>query len=185
MDVVTALKIEQTGPDRLSSLSGRAESKFGTLAHCCYSLGGMVIFTWAAFHLNLNLASTGFLYLILVVLTAVYGGFLEATVTSLAAATCLNFFFDPPIFTFSVSDSANWVAFGAFEFTALVISRLTSREHVTAAKAFDIPEKSDRADIHLLLRRVSQSSSHQGTAHFCSTLRYCANRDLAAPDGLL
>jgi two-component system sensor histidine kinase KdpD len=105
------------------------------LAHSCYSLTGLVVFTWVAFTLRFNLATTGFLYLILVVLTAVYGGFFEATVTSLAAALCLDFFFEPPIFTLSVSDSANWAAFGAFEFTALVISRLTSREHMTAAKA--------------------------------------------------
>jgi two-component system sensor histidine kinase KdpD len=152
MNVVTAQKTEVKEPDLLDRRSGSTEPRVRTLANAGCSLAGMAALTWVAFHLQLNLASTGFLYLILIVLTAVYCGFLEATVTSIAAATCLNFFFDPPIFNFSVTDTANWVAFGAFEFTALVISRLTSREHMTAANA--LVRQSESEQLYETARRI-------------------------------
>lgn len=53
------------------------------------------------------------------------GGFWFATVISVVSALCLNYLFAPPVFSFSISDPANWVALGAFELTALVISRLS------------------------------------------------------------
>jgi K+-sensing histidine kinase KdpD len=73
------------------------------------------------------------LYLVVVVLAALYGGFWQATVVSVAAAACLNYFFVPPIFSFANSP-ANWVALGAFEFTALVISRLSQRAQLQAGR---------------------------------------------------
>ena len=98
------------------------------------SLIGLAVCTWLSFHFGQGFAFTGFLYLVLVVLTALYSGFWLATVISIAAAASLNYFFVPPIFSFANSP-ANWVALGAFEFTALVISRLSLRAQVRAAEA--------------------------------------------------
>ena len=63
-----------------------------------------------------------------------YGGFWQATLVSIAAAMCLNYFFIPPVFSFENSPE-NWIALGAFEFTALVISRLSLREQLRAKEA--------------------------------------------------
>jgi len=98
------------------------------------ALVGLAACTWVSFHLGQNFAFTGFVYLVLVVFAALYGGFLQATVVSIAAAACLNYFFAPPIFSF-VNSPANWVALGAFEFTALVISRLSLRAQLQAKEA--------------------------------------------------
>ena len=84
-------------------------------------LAGGIACTWLSFRFGQGFAFTGFLYLILVVLVALYGGFWQATVISVTAAACLNYFFVPPIFSF-VNSPENWVALGAFEFTALVIA---------------------------------------------------------------
>jgi two-component system sensor histidine kinase KdpD len=84
--------------------------------------------------LGQGFAFTGFLHLVLVVLAARYGGFWQATLVSVAAAACLNYFFVPPIFSF-VNSPANWVALGAFEFTALIISRLSLSEKQRALEA--------------------------------------------------
>jgi len=101
----------------------------GTLA-----LAAVGVCTWGSFRLGQSFAFTGFLYLVFVVLTALYGGFWQATVISIAAAACLNYYFVPPIFSFANSP-ANWVALGAFEFTALVISRLSQRARLEAIEA--------------------------------------------------
>jgi two-component system, OmpR family, sensor histidine kinase KdpD len=95
---------------------------------CCLTLSGVGICTWASFGLGQGFAFTGFIYLVFVVLTAMWGGFRSATLVSVISAACLNYFFVPPIFSF-VNSPENWVALGAFEFTALVISQLSHRAH--------------------------------------------------------
>jgi two-component system sensor histidine kinase KdpD len=98
------------------------------------ALAAVAACTWGSFRLGQTSAFTGFLYLVLVVLAALYGGFWQATVVSIAAAACLNYYFVPPIFSFANSP-ANWVALGAFEFTALVISRLSLQAQARARDA--------------------------------------------------
>ena len=108
--------------------------------------------TWLAFSLDLNFASAGFLYLFLVVVTALYGGFWAATVSSIVAVFCLNYFFVPPVFSFAVTHPENWVALGAFEFTALTISRLSHRAQSRAAEA--IAEHNDSQHLYEAAQRL-------------------------------
>jgi two-component system sensor histidine kinase KdpD len=97
-------------------------------------LAGVILCTWTAFHFGQSFAFTGFVYLVPVVFAAMYGGFWQATLVSIAAAMCLDYFFIPPIFSFENSPE-NWIALGAFEFTALVISRLSLRAQSRAREA--------------------------------------------------
>jgi two-component system, OmpR family, sensor histidine kinase KdpD len=124
----------------------RTRSKLGGLRAFCFVLAGMGVCTWLAFQVGLNLASSGFLYLILVVLAAVYGGFWEATIASVVAFACLDYFFVQPLFTFAVDDPRNWLALGAFEFTALVVSGLSNQAQVKAAEA--ITERRDAKGLY-------------------------------------
>lgn len=80
-----------------------------------------------------------------------YGGFWQATLISVVAASCLNYFFVPPIFSF-VNSAENWVALGAFEFTALVISRLSRRAQLRADEA--IAERRDMERLYQTSRRI-------------------------------
>ena len=45
-----------------------------------------------------------------------------AVVTSIVAMLCLNFFFLPPVGTFTIADPQNWVALFAFLAVSLVAS---------------------------------------------------------------
>jgi two-component system sensor histidine kinase KdpD len=47
----------------------------------------------------------------------------------------LDYYFTPAIFTFNITDPQDYVALGAFELTALVISRLSARELRNAKEA--------------------------------------------------
>jgi len=107
-------------------------------------LAAVAVCTWLGFRLHFTPASIGFVYLILVVFAAAYGGFRRATVTSIAAVTCLDYFFFPPILSFTISDPQNWLALGAFEFTALIVSRLSYRAQVRAAEAIAGQRDSER-----------------------------------------
>ena len=94
----------------------------------------------------------GFFYLILVIAAAMRNGFWVATVTSVVSALCLNYFFAPPVFSFSVSDPSNWVALSAFELTALVISRLSNTANARTQEA--IRERRDAERLYQVTLRV-------------------------------
>ena len=102
-------------------------SRLGILRGCLAGVAAVALVTFVALRLNLNLSASGSLYFLIVVMVSVVWGFWEGSVTSLIAVNCLNYFFVPPVFTWSVSDPQNWVALAAFEITALTVSRLSTR----------------------------------------------------------
>jgi two-component system sensor histidine kinase KdpD len=82
-----------------------------------------------------KLVTVSSLYLLVVVGVASICGLWQASLTSLVVVACLDYFFMPPIFRFNVTDSQDWAALASFEATALVISRLSAREVLSAGEA--------------------------------------------------
>ncbi|MGD0298261.1 MAG: ATP-binding protein [Bryobacteraceae bacterium] len=119
-------------------------SKIPLLARLGGSLGAIAVSTWGAFHFGLNVPTVGFLYLVLVVLVSLHGGFAIATVTSIFAAVCLDYFFIPPILSFEVNTPDYWMALGAFEFTALVVTRLAYVANLRAVEAIAVRRDTER-----------------------------------------
>lgn len=97
------------------------------VASCAGGVLAVAALTWCAYNLHLNLPTSSSLYLLLVVVVALTAGFWEATVTSVVAMGCLDFFIIPPIFTLNVDDPQNWMALATFETAALIVSRLSVR----------------------------------------------------------
>jgi two-component system sensor histidine kinase KdpD len=90
---------------------------------------------FAGYELHFNSAPIGFLFLLVVVSEAILCGFWQATVVSILACACLDYFFYAPILVFSIADPQDWVALGAFELSALVVSRVSSREQRSTREA--------------------------------------------------
>src|ERR1700733_9141951 len=111
--------------------AGRAQFVGETLAGCW----AVSLLTFAGYVLHFNPAPVGFLFLLFVVCIAILCGFWQASLVSLLACTCLDYFFYPPIFKLTINDPQDWVALGAFEISALVVSRLSSKEQRTAIVA--------------------------------------------------
>ena len=86
---------------------------------------------------HVNATTAGFTYLVAVLLISAFLGTVDAVVASLFAVACFNFFFLPPILTFTIADPQNWVALFAFLTTALVASRLAgwAREQTHQAQS--------------------------------------------------
>lgn len=97
------------------------------LSSCALGTGAAAVLTLVAYRLHFNTSSAGYLYLLLVITASVVWGFWEASVISLFALNCLNFFFVPPFFSFRIMDPHDLMALTAFEATALIVSRLSSR----------------------------------------------------------
>ena len=62
----------------------------------------LALVTLACFRLGLDLATTAFAYLIVIVLLSLMGSFYVSAVLSIIAVVALNYFFASPIFNFRV-----------------------------------------------------------------------------------
>jgi len=79
--------------------------------------------------------SLGVVYVVAVLPVAVLWGLRWSLPVSVASMLAFNFFFLPPIHTFTLSDSANWFALAAYSTTAVVVSELAARARRRAADA--------------------------------------------------
>jgi two-component system, LuxR family, sensor kinase FixL len=83
--------------------------------------------TMACFSLGLDLATTAFAYLIVLVLLSLMGSFYVSAVLSIIAVAALNYFFAPPIFNFRVDDAQDSVLVIAFLLTSLIVTGLVRK----------------------------------------------------------
>jgi two-component system sensor histidine kinase KdpD len=82
-----------------------------------------------------NSTTVALSFLLAILGLATRRGLLEAIVASFAGALCFNYFFLPPVGTFTVADPENWVALGAFLVTAVVASQLSASARKRAREA--------------------------------------------------
>jgi two-component system sensor histidine kinase KdpD len=100
-----------------------------------FAILAIAIITAAGRALQLNPSTVGFLYLIVVLLISLRGGLLVGTVASVIATLCYNFFFFPPLYTFTIAEPANWVALAAFLVASVTVNRLVVAARLQAEKA--------------------------------------------------
>ncbi len=79
--------------------------------------------------------SPGVVYLLAVLLVAVYWGLAYGLLTSLVSAGAFNFFHIPPTGRLMIADSAHWVALGVFLVAAVVASAVAELARTRAAEA--------------------------------------------------
>ncbi|MGP8258534.1 MAG: ATP-binding protein [Acidobacteriaceae bacterium] len=105
------------------------------LKQCAIGCASIAALTFVGYKLQLPIATEGFIYLLAVIVATISYGIWQAIFLSLIAASCLNYFFIPPLFSFTVGDSRDWIALISFQISALVVSRLSSREQKIARDA--------------------------------------------------
>jgi len=109
-----------------------------TVLRSIWSLAGVAVVTFTAHAvIPANPTTAGFAYLLMVLLIASTWGFVEALLASLAATLAYNFFFLPPVGTFTIADPQNWVALFSFLATALIASRLSVKAEQRARDAVE------------------------------------------------
>jgi two-component system sensor histidine kinase KdpD len=79
--------------------------------------------------------SLGVLYVVAVVVVAVTYGLAYAIPVSIASLLVFNWFFLPPLHTFELRESENWVALAVYLVTAIVVSELATRSRRRAFEA--------------------------------------------------
>jgi len=84
---------------------------------------------------QLTLPSDMLLYLLIVVLCSLIGGFLPALIIAVAAALLLNYFLVPPVHTLTISQGQNVLALGVFALIAVLVSRVVDQAARRSAEA--------------------------------------------------
>jgi two-component system sensor histidine kinase KdpD len=107
------------------------------VAATAVSVAAVAVTTGAAFALRpvAPVLSLGVLYVVAVVATATFYGVAWATVVSVASMLAFNFFFLPPVHSFALKESANWVALGVYVATGVVVGQLASSSRARAEEA--------------------------------------------------
>lgn len=116
-------------------------------------LAGIVSFYTHWFHANTTTVALTFLLVVLFV--AARWGLRQAIVTSLVAAACYNYYFLPPIHTFTVADPQNLLALVVFVGTSIFASRLAQRIRAESQEARR--RQSDLEALYSLSRSLLQT----------------------------
>lgn len=109
------------------------------------SLAAIVLVYKYWFHVNPTTVALTLLLLILVF--AAQWGLRYAVVVSIVATACYNFFFLPPVNTFTINDPENWLALFVFLVTAILASRLAQSARNQADQA-----RARQAELEILFR---------------------------------
>jgi two-component system, OmpR family, sensor histidine kinase KdpD len=110
--------------------TGEARAYAGSLAFVAVSLGVALLL-----HQALGLASVAMTFLTAVLVSAVVYGLWPALFASFVSVLAYNFFFLPPLYTFTIADPENVAALFFFGITAVIASNLTARVRAQAIVA--------------------------------------------------
>ncbi len=124
---------EQTEPPILREAVARAgdpRAYAGSLAFVAVSLGIALLL-----HQMLSVASVAMAFLTAVLVSAVVYGLWPALFASFLSVLAYNFFFLPPLYTFTIEDPENVAALFFFGVTAVIASNLTARVRAQAIVA--------------------------------------------------
>jgi len=107
-----------------------------------------------------NSTTVALAFLLVVLFVASLGDLPVAIVTSLAATLAFNFFFLPPVGTFTIADPHNWVALVAFLIVSTVASRLSANARARAKEALE--RRNELTRLFDLTRDILLTTEEQG-----------------------
>ncbi|HEX4593738.1 MAG TPA: ATP-binding protein [Bryobacteraceae bacterium] len=107
--------------------------------------GIVAAITWICFRVvAVNATTAALAYLVAILFIAARWGLVESIAGSLVAVLCFNFFFLPPIRTFTIADPQNWVALFAFLATSITASRFSMQARRRTQEAMDSQREMER-----------------------------------------
>ena len=94
--------------------------------------------------LHLNPTTVALAYLLGILTISATWGLRQAVFMSVVATLALNYYFLPPIGTFTIADPQNWIALFAFLVTAVTVSQLSERARRGARSAIERRQELER-----------------------------------------
>ena len=132
-------------------------------------------------HTNSTTVALTFLLIILFLATA--WGSKPAILAALLAAGCLNFFFLPPVHTFTIADPGNWIALTAFLITAITAGQLSAYAKRRAEEAQVAQQETEALYLELqqTFEEASQAKALKQSERLKSALLDAVTHDLRTP----
>jgi two-component system sensor histidine kinase KdpD len=96
-------------------------------------IGGITLLYYRIF--SVNNVTVALSFLLAVLATSTVWGVIEGLVASVVSMLCFNFFFIPPIGSFTIADPQNWMALSVFVVTAMIVSHLSARVRMQALES--------------------------------------------------
>ncbi len=108
----------------------------GSLVRYFLSTSALALIVGIYFHLSrVSETTVAMTFLMVILLVAANWGLRHAVYLSFLSSAAFNFFFLPPVLTFTIRDSRNWVALFAFLATGIVAAQLAERARNEAASS--------------------------------------------------
>lgn len=149
------------------------------------AVGGIVLVTavLGPFHNYINSITIALTLLLVVLSVATIFGSRPALLASFLGVLCFNFFFLPPFYTFSISESQNWIAFFAFLATSLIAGQLSTYARRRAEEAESRQKEIERlyAELQNAFEKASQAEAIKQSEKLKSALLDAVTHDLRTP----
>ena len=142
------------------------------------ALAGIVLVYRRWLHVNPTTVALTLLLFILVL--AAKWGLRYAVAVSVVATACYNFFFLPPIGTFTIADPQNWLALLAFLTTAIVASKLSER-----ARDETVDARLRQQELEVMFQLSRELLQTEGMGTLVTTVPFAVASVTAARVGIL
>jgi K+-sensing histidine kinase KdpD len=132
---------------------------------------------------HINSTTVALTFLLVVLFAAILWGSRPALLASVLGVICFNFFFIPPIHTFTIADPQNWVALGVFFITALTVGQLSARARRRARLAEAQRSEINRLyeDLQEAFDRASEAEAVKRSERLKSALLDAVTHDIRTP----
>ncbi|MGC2160776.1 MAG: ATP-binding protein [Silvibacterium sp.] len=124
----------------------------------------VAVYSW----LHVNPTTVALTLLLLILALAARWGLRYAVVVSIAATACFNYFFLPPLKTFTIADTQNWVALFAFLGTSIIASQLSNRIQEEAEQA-----KAGKREVEILFQVSRELLQAENLAELLNAVPRC------------
>ena len=143
----------------------------------------LVTVVLAPFHTEINSTTVALIFLLVVLLVALFRGSGPALVASVLGMLSFNFFFLPPLYTLSIAHAQNWVALTVFFTTAVAVGQLSARAKRRAEEAETAKQELERlySELRDAFERASQAEALRRSEKLKSALLDAVTHDLRTP----
>lgn len=133
--------------------------------------------------LQISLTTVALSLLLIVLFVAAFWGSRPAILASVAGMLCFNYFFLPPVGTWTITDRENWVALAAFLVVALVAGQLSARLKKRAEESETKRIEIERlyAELNEAFERASQAEALKQSEKLKSALLDAVTHDIRTP----
>jgi two-component system sensor histidine kinase KdpD len=132
---------------------------------------------------GINPTTVALALLLVVLFVATVWGSRPAVVASLLGVICFNFFYLPPVGTFTIEDRDNWIALFAFLVTAVTAGQLSARAKRRAEEANAARREVERLyqELQDTFEQSSQAQALKKSERLKSALLDAVTHDLRTP----